>query len=768
VADTKRIVVLVSGHGSNLQALIEAAADPAYGARVVLVVSDRPDAFALERARAAGIDTAVVRLADHDDRQTFDLAIRDTVAEARPDVVCLAGFMKILGPEFVRAFPNRIINTHPSLLPAFPGAHPVRDTLAYGVRVTGCTVHIVDEQVDHGPVLLQVAVPIEEDDDEERLHERIKVQERRLLPAAAHLVAAGRFHLSGRRAVLDANHGGDGGDGDRSATPARRSDPAIPQGGGNVPDRQPIRRALVSVFDKRGLDLLAGALRAAGVEVVSTGSTAAVLRGHGLEVTSVEALTGAPEMLGGRVKTLHPRVHAGLLADMTDADHRAELEAAGIEPFDLVVVNLYPFEEVVADPATSAELAIERIDVGGPSMLRAAAKNHASVAVVCDPDDYGLVERALAEGGTSLAERRGLAATAFARSAAYDAAIAAWFADRVAEGAEAAAREGAGAPAGSAVLPAILPVAARRRQELRYGENPHQAAAFYATTQPGSARPWGLAAAEQLAGKELSYNNLLDADAAMNMVADHADRTFAVIVKHTNPCGAAWGDRLADAYSAALEGDPVSAFGGIVGLSRPLDAETARRIAEIFTEVVVAPGFDDEALEVLAPKRSLRLVRVDLWRPPRSALLRSVAGGLLAQEPDLGRDDPSGWTPVSGEQPTGDTLADLELAWSAAKHVKSNAIVLARDGRLVGVGAGQQNRVEAARIAVAKAGERAKGAAAGSDAYFPFPDGLEVLAAAGVAAVAQPGGSVRDDEVTAAANQAGITMLHTGRRHFRH
>ena len=533
-----------------------------------------------------------------------------------------------------------------------------------------------------------------------------------------------------------------------------------------MPDRQPIRRALVSVFDKRGLDGLAAALRAAGVEVVSTGSTAEVLRGHGLEVTSVEALTGAPEMLGGRVKTLHPRVHAGLLADMTRADHRAELRAAGIEPFDLVVVNLYPFEEAVADPDTGEELAIERIDVGGPTMLRAAAKNHASVAVVCDPGDYALVERALEAGGTTLAERRALAAAAFARSAAYDAAIAAWFADRAAEGAGGTGTAAAGAEPGP--LPAILPVAARRRQALRYGENTHQAAAFYATTQPGSPRPWGLAAAEQLAGKELSYNNLLDADAAMGMVADHADRTFAVIVKHTNPCGAAWGATLADAYAAALEGDPISAFGGIVGLSRPLDAETARRIAEIFTEVVVAPGFDDEALEVLAPKRSLRLVRVDFERRPRSPLLRSVAGGLLAQQPDLGRDDPSGWKLVSGEQPSGATLADLELAWSAAKHVKSNAIVLARDGRLVGVGAGQQNRVEAARIAVAKAGERAKGAAAGSDAYFPFPDGLEVLAGAGVVAVAQPGGSVRDDEVTAAANRAGITMLHTGRRHFRH
>ena len=531
-------------------------------------------------------------------------------------------------------------------------------------------------------------------------------------------------------------------------------------------DRQPIRRALVSVFDKEGLERLAAALRGAGVEVVSTGSTAAVLEGHGLGVTRVEELTGAPEMLGGRVKTLHPRVHAGLLADTTRPEHRAELQAAGIAPFDLVVVNLYPFEEAVCDPETGEDLAVERIDVGGPSMLRAAAKNHASVAVVCDPADYGLVEQALAAGGTTLEERRSLAARAFARSAAYDATIAAWFADRAA-GRDGAGRDGAGQD-GAAALPPLLPLGARRSRTLRYGENPHQAAAFYTTVQPGAQRPWGLAAAVQLAGKELSYNNLLDADAALGLATEYADRPFAVIVKHTNPCGAAWGDALEEAYAAALEGDPVSAFGGVVGLSRPLDAATARRIAGIFTEVVVAPGFDDEARRVLAARKSLRLVQVDLARPPGAVQLRSVAGGLLAQQPDLGRDDPDGWKLVSGEAPRGEVVADLELAWTVAKHVKSNAVVLARGGRLVGVGAGQQNRVDSARIAVARAGERALGAAAGSDAFFPFPDGVEVLAAAGVRAVAQPGGSIRDEEVTAAASKAGIAMLHTGRRHFRH
>jgi phosphoribosylaminoimidazolecarboxamide formyltransferase / IMP cyclohydrolase len=521
-----------------------------------------------------------------------------------------------------------------------------------------------------------------------------------------------------------------------------------------VSERRPIRRALVSVFDKEGLDRLAAALRGAGVEVVSTGSTAAVLEGHGLAVTRVEDVTGSPEMLDGRVKTLHPRVHAGLLADLRRPEHRAELEAAGIAPIDLVVVSLYPFEEAVADPATTEDLAIERIDVGGPAMLRAAAKNHHSVAVVCDPADYGLVIDALAAGGTTLDERRAMAARAFARTAAYDAAVAAWLSgDQAARDRE---------------LPEILPLGARRLQRLRYGENPHQRAALYAGAEPGVVRPWGLAAAVQLAGKELSHNNLLDADAALALAAEYADRPFAVIVKHTNPCGAAFGPTLQEAYAAALEGDPVSAFGGVVGLSRPLDGATARRIAEIFTEVVLAPGFDDEAREVLSGKRSLRLLQVDLARPEGPLSLRSVAGGLLAQRPDQGRDDPAGWTLVCGEPPGPDVLTDLELAWTTAKHVKSNAIVLARDGQVVGVGAGQQNRVDSARIAVTKAGERAAGAAAGSDAFFPFPDGLEVLAAAGVRAVAQPGGSVRDDEVTAAAIHAGITMLHTGRRHFRH
>jgi len=547
-----------------------------------------------------------------------------------------------------------------------------------------------------------------------------------------------------------------------------------------VTDRQPIHRALVSVFDKAGLERLAAALRAAGVEVVSTGSTAQALEGHGLTVTRVETVTGFPELLDGRVKTLHPKVHAGLLADRRRPEHAAQLQAAGVAPFDLVVCNLYPFEETVADPRAGEDLAVERIDVGGPAMVRAAAKNFASVAVVCDPADYGLVEAALAAGGTTLAERRALAARAFARTAAYDGAVAAWF-----------TRDQA--------FPATLPLTARLVQTLRYGENPHQAAAFYALGGPGPAvtpgraapqgptpaprlapaRPqagppaWGLAGASQVAGKELSYNNLLDADAALGLVAEYADRPFAVVVKHTNPCGAAPGETLDAAYAAALEGDPVSAFGGVVGLSRALDEATAQRLAGVFTELVLAPGFDAPARQVLAGKPSLRLLEVDLASLPgaggaRSLAVRSVAGGLLVQEADLAADDPAAWTVAAGAPPAPATLDELALAWTVARHVKSNAVVLVNHGRVVGVGAGQMSRVDSVRVAVAKAGARAVGAVAGSDAFFPFPDGVEELAAAGVRAVAHPGGSVRDAEVTAAADRAGLTLVLTGRRHFRH
>lgn len=506
----------------------------------------------------------------------------------------------------------------------------------------------------------------------------------------------------------------------------------------------PVRRALVSCFDKTGVADLAGALHERGVTLLSTGSTAATIRDAEVPVTEVAEVTGFPECLDGRVKTLHPRIHAGILADRTDPAHVAELDELDVDAIDLVVVNLYPFERTVQAGAGDDDV-VEMIDIGGPTMIRAAAKNHGSVVVLVDPADY---ERVLAEidaqGGVTLATRRELAAKAFAHTAAYDTLVASWF-----------QRDEA--------FPTQLGVALPRTATLRYGENPHQGAAFYA--RPGDG---GIAAAEQLHGKELSYNNLLDTDAAWGMAVD-VDQPCIAIIKHTNPAGYAFAEDLETAYARALEGDPVSAFGGIVAANRTIDGATARRIAEVFTEVVIAPGFDEEALEVLTAKKNLRILRTpDAERPRSGWQLRSVAGGLLVQDADVG-DEPWGEWQVAGKvQPDEATLADLRFAWLACKHTKSNAIVLAKGGQLVGVGAGQMSRVDSVRLAVERSGDRHAGSVLASDAFFPFRDGPDAAAAAGVVAMVQPGGSVRDEEVVAAADEHGIAMVLTGRRHFRH
>jgi len=506
----------------------------------------------------------------------------------------------------------------------------------------------------------------------------------------------------------------------------------------------PVARALVSCYDKTGIAELARALHERGVELVSTGSTAGVLREAGVPVTEVAEVTGFPECLDGRVKTLHPVVHAGILADRTDPAHVAELADLDIEPIDLVVVNLYPFADTVRSGAPDADV-IEMIDIGGPTMVRAAAKNHGSVGVVVDPDDYDeVLDELAAHGGLSAALRRRLASTAFQHTAAYDAEVAAWF-QRDED------------------VPARFHLAVPRRQQLRYGENPHQRAGFYAADDAG-----GLAAAEQLHGKELSYNNLLDTDAAWGMATDLDDPCVAII-KHANPAGFAIADDLATAYARALEGDPVSAFGGIVAANRPVDRQTAEQLIEVFTEVVIAPGYDDDALEVLRTKKNLRILATpDARRPGARREFRAVAGGVLVQDADTGPEPWGDWQVVTGVQPDPDTLADLRFAWIAAKHTRSNAIVLASGGQVVGVGAGQMSRVDSVRLAVERSGERHVGAVLASDAFFPFRDGPDAAAAAGIRAIVQPGGSVRDDEVVAAAEEHDIPMVFTGRRHFRH
>ena len=513
-----------------------------------------------------------------------------------------------------------------------------------------------------------------------------------------------------------------------------------------------MRRALVSVYDKSGLAELALGLARVGIEIVSTGSTAATIAALGVPVTQVADLTGFPECLEGRVKTLHPRVHAGILADLRKKDHERELADLGIAPFELVVVNLYPFAETVRSGATP-DACVEQIDIGGPTMVRAAAKNHPSVAVVVSPTRYGEALEAIEAGGFTLAQRARLAVEAFTHTASYDIAVASWMGSVLAPGAER--------------FPSWVGAAWQRQTVLRYGENPHQGAALYAAEHGAP----GLAQAEQLHGKEMSYNNYVDADAARRAAYDFAEPAVAII-KHANPCGIAVGVDIAQAYRKAFDCDPVSAFGGVVATNRPVTAAMAEAMGEVFTEVVVAPDFDQDALEILTRRKSVRLLRCDGRHPGRSVEWRPVSGGLLMQTSDLideDGDQPESWTLASGPPADDATLSDLAFAWRACRSVKSNAIVLAVDGATVGVGMGQVNRVDSARLAVERAGEeRARVSVGASDAFFPFPDGFEVLTAAGVRAIVQPGGSVRDDEVVAAAEATRVTLYLTGVRHFFH
>ncbi|MGW7818926.1 bifunctional phosphoribosylaminoimidazolecarboxamide formyltransferase/IMP cyclohydrolase [Streptomyces puniciscabiei] len=522
--------------------------------------------------------------------------------------------------------------------------------------------------------------------------------------------------------------------------------------------KRAIRRALVSVYDKTGLEELARGLHEAGVELVSTGSTAGRIAAAGVPVTKVEELTGFPECLDGRVKTLHPRVHAGILADLRLDSHREQIAELGVEPFDLVVVNLYPFRETVASGAGEDEC-VEQIDIGGPSMVRAAAKNHPSVAVVTSPERYADVLSAVQNGGFDLPARKRLAAEAFRHTAEYDVAVASWFASSYAP---VDAASDSGSAAGR--FPDFLGATYQRKNTLRYGENPHQPAALYVD---GSG---GLADAEQLHGKEMSYNNYTDTDAARRAAYDH-DEPCVAIIKHANPCGIAVGSDVAEAHRKAHACDPVSAYGGVIAVNRPVSREMAEQVAEIFTEVIVAPDYEEGALEALSRKKNIRVLKAP-GAPCNRVEAKQVDGGVLLQVTDRLQaegDDPATWTLASGEALSDEELKELAFAWKACRAVKSNAILLAKDGASVGVGMGQVNRVDSCKLAVERAGEeRARGSYAASDAFFPFPDGPQILIDAGVRAIVQPGGSIRDEQVVEAAKEAGVTMYFTGTRHFFH
>lgn len=513
----------------------------------------------------------------------------------------------------------------------------------------------------------------------------------------------------------------------------------------------PARRALISVFDKRGLEEFSRALSEMGIEILSTGGTRRVLEEAGIPVTPVSQITGLPELLGGRVKTLHPEIHGGILADRARASHLSELQDHGIQPIDLVVVNLYPFSETAAGGAPFEEV-IEMIDIGGPGMIRAAAKNFRGVTVVVDPNDYTQVQAALEDGERLVPEplRRGLSIKAFRHTQAYDAAIASWLERQSAET--------------ETRFPRHRVIDLARELEPRYGENPHQEAAVYRVQ--GEDGIFG--GMEKLQGRKLSFNNLLDADAARKLVA-HFERPCVVIVKHNNPCGVGVGRDLATAYQRALACDPLSAFGSVIAVNRPADHALAKAMADLFVEVVVAPDYGEEARKLYAVKKRLRLIRCPLYRPAAGDVeLRQIDGGFLAQSPDADADDPATWTCATERAPNDDEREALEIAWKVSRGVKSNAIVVARRDRTLGIGAGQMSRVDAAELAVRKAQEDLTGAAAASDAFFPFRDGLDVLTKAGVTAVVQPGGSKRDAEVIAAADEQGVAMLLTGKRHFRH
>jgi phosphoribosylaminoimidazolecarboxamide formyltransferase/IMP cyclohydrolase len=512
-------------------------------------------------------------------------------------------------------------------------------------------------------------------------------------------------------------------------------------------DLVPVRRALVSVSDKSGLLELAASLVASGVEIVATGTTATRIREAGHPVTDVASVTGFPEHLDGRVRTLHPGIHSGLLADLRLASHEAELAELGIKPFELVVSNLYPFVETVASGAVGDDV-VEQIDIGGPAMVRASAKNHANVAIVVSPADYPRILEAIATGGTTFELRRELAAKAFAHTAAYDAAVAAWF---------------AGETPSTDDWHERFEVEAELKATLRYGENSHQAAALY--VDPAGR---GIAQATQLGGKEMSYNNYVDADAALRSAYDFAEPAVAII-KHANPCGIAVGADVADAHAKAHACDPVSAYGGVIAANRTVSLAMAQAVKDIFTEVLIAPDFEPEALELLQTKKNLRLLRLPEGYARPVTEFRQISGGVLVQDSDRFDEFSSeGWQLVAGEEADAATRADLEFAWKACRAVKSNAILLAHDGASVGVGMGQVNRVDSCHLAVSRAGDRATGAVAASDAFFPFADGPAILIEAGVAAIVQPGGSIRDEEVIAAAKEAGVTMYFTGERHFFH
>ena len=730
-----KLAVFASGEGTNLQAILDACRSKRVAGEVVLVISSREDAGALRRAEKAGVKALSVRAKDFSDSEARDAYLASACRDAGADLLCLAGWLLKVTEPLLTAFPDRILNLHPALLPAFGGqgmfgARVHEAAVEAGAKVSGCTVHLVDAVYDHGPILLQAAVPVLPNDTPAALAARVRTQEHWIYPEALRLWAEGRVKVEGRRALI---------------LPPRAE--AAPR----------IRRALISLSDKTGLVEFAKGLEELGVEIISTSGTAKALVDAGVEVRPLEAVTGYPEILDGRVKTLHPKIHGGILLRRSDPYQAEEARALGLEPIDLVVVNLYPFERVAASASSpySREV-IENIDIGGVTLIRAAAKNFEDVAIIVSPSDYSSILAELSGSGCqlNLETRRRLALEGIRHTARYDAMIAkAW--------------DSAESDIGTVPpleFPAQLSVNLEKAQDLRYGENPHQKAALY--------RPAGKPASfEQLHGKELSYNNLLDAFGTWDAVSEFTGPA-AVIFKHVTPSGVGTGRTVVEAFERAWACDTVSAFGGIVAVNRPFPRGLAESLGKRFLEVIVAPSFEPEALEVLRQKKNVRLIAMKT-PPSKSLLLRSLGEEVLATAPDRAIFGET-LKIVSKRKPTEEEHAALAFAWTAAKHVRSNAIVLAGPDATVGIGAGQMSRVDSVRLSGEKYAEFLKANPApaalvlASDAFFPFRDGIDQAAKLGITALIQPGGSIRDEEVVAAADEHDLAMLFTGLRHFKH
>jgi phosphoribosylaminoimidazolecarboxamide formyltransferase / IMP cyclohydrolase len=732
----KKIAVFASGEGTNLQALLDGCAAGRVRGKVVLVVSNNEDVGALRRAKRAGIETLVSHPKDFPSPEEYNAFLAHECQKRGVELICLAGFMLLVKAPLLRAYPWRIMNIHPALLPAFGGKgmygmHVHEAVIKSGARVSGCTVHFIDESYDRGHIVTQAAVPVLPSDTPEALAARVRAQEHWSYPKAVALWCEGRVRVGDAGIEIAPSHNG----------------------------KSPrLKRALLSVSDKTGLVELARGLQEMGVELVSTSGTAKALQEAGLEIRALDTMTGFPEILAGRVKTLHPNIHGAILLRRKDPAQAREAELFGIEPIDLVVVNLYPFGKTVAKAADPFGLdVVEQIDIGGVALIRAAAKNFEDVAVLTSPDDYQPLLKELAErqGQLTPESRRRLAVKAFSHTAAYDSMISeAWSGPRPVS-------DEAAEP-----FPVELTIRLKRVQPLRYGENPHQKAALYRWAD--SAEP----SFKQLHGKELSYNNLLDAQGTWDAVNEF-ERPAAVIFKHVTPSGIAVGETQLEAFNAAWACDPLSAFGGVLAFNRPLTPAVAEILSKRFVEVIVAPDYEPEALALLKKKANIRLLSRTA-KPSARLQLRSLDVEVLATDPDralLGDQ----WKVVSKRAPTPDEEAAMRFAWATGKHVKSNAIVLAGPTATVGIGAGQMSRVDSVHMSGVKykeylrvGGQAPKCLVLSSDAFFPFRDGIDAAATLGISAIVQPGGSIKDAEVFAAADEHGLAMVTTGMRHFRH